>query len=165
MAIRHPDKNKLLEYFYLESSEFELNETLKHVQDCPLCMEYLDKLEQMTCQLSKLPDRVPIKIDLDLITGGSDIRTEVTVWRRQIDSVLPYLRITLSMVIILVILYFLHNWITLLPFWGILEDIWVIQKIGSFGLSAFILFLFGSFVTMALATALLLNSGKLRENC
>ena len=162
--MNHPDKNRLLEYFYGDGTELEFKRTHNHIKNCLECMAYMTEMERVSRLLNRLPDQTPSRIDLGLITGDQAMVSEKTAGSRRIAPVVPYLKIALTIPVIMAVLYLVHDRIILLPFWGMLENIWIIQKIGSFGLAAAAFFLFGSFVTMAMAPVLLLNTEKLKED-
>ena len=159
----HPNKNRLLEYFYKEGSVSENQRIYKHLHDCHVCREYLQTLEQTSKILNELPEHTPDVDTFDIMIKGMDISSPKPVKKMQTNSVLPYFQIALSIPFILAVLYYFQNKLSLLPVWETLEKIWIIEKIGSFGLVAVIFFLVGSFITMALAPVLL-DSEKINNH-
>ncbi|MFC1495166.1 hypothetical protein ACFL6W_07795 [Thermodesulfobacteriota bacterium] len=114
--------------------------------------------------MNQLPEQVPPEGTFDLMIKEMDILPKKSVQKRQILSALPYFQIALSIPFILAVLYFFQNKLSLLPVWETLEKMWIIETLGSFGLVAIIFFLVGSFITMALAPVLLLDSEKLKDH-
>jgi len=162
--MQHPNKNRLLEYFYREGSGPGIKRTREHVHECVTCREYLHTLEQTTQVLNELPDQSPSKDSFDLIIKEVDISPKRNMRKRQMNSAIPYFQIALSIPFILAVLYFIQNKLSLLPVWKTLEKIWIIETLGSFGLVGVIFFLVGSFITIALAPVLLLDSEKLKDH-
>lgn len=162
--MQHPNKNSLLEYFYREGNDLELNRTRKHLRDCVACREYLQTLEETTSVLNGLLEENPPQDTFDSILKEVDISSRRNSRKRQLMSVIPYFQIALAIPFILAVLYFFQNRLRLLPLWENLEKIWLIDAVGSFGLVAIIFFLTGSFITMAIAPVLLLKAGKLENH-
>ena len=160
--MQHPNKNRLLEYFYKEGSVSERQRIYKHLHDCHDCREYMQTLEQTSNILNELPGHTPPANTFDVMIKEMNISPQKPVKKRQINSVLPYFQIALSIPFILAVLYYFQNKLSLLPVWETLEGIWIIEKIGSFGLVTVIFFLIGSFITMALAPVLL-DSEKIKK--
>lgn len=161
--MQHPNKNRLLEYFYREGSEKEIKRTREHLHDCPDCREYLHTLEQTAGILNQLPEEVPPEKTFDLMIKDMDILPVKTMQKRQVVLALPYLQIALSIPFILAVLYFFQSKLRILPVWEILGKYSIIQVLGSYGLVAVIFFLIGSFVTLALAPVLL-DSEKCKKH-
>ena len=159
----HPNKNRLLEYFYKEGSALENQRIHRHLHDCRDCREYLQTLEQTSKMLNELPEHTPPAGTFDFMIKGMEVLPQKPVQKRQINSVLPYFQIALSVPFILAVLYYFQNELSLLPVWETLEKVWIIEKIGSFGLVAVMFFLAGSFITMALAPVLL-DSEKIKNH-
>ncbi|MFC1840237.1 hypothetical protein ACFL1N_11695 [Thermodesulfobacteriota bacterium] len=162
--MHHPNKNRLLEYYYKEGSDSEIHRTRVHIQDCVICREYFQTLEQTSRVLNKLQEQVPPKDTFDLMIEEMDILPKKPVQKRQIISALPYFQIALSIPFILAVLYYFQDKLSLLSAWEKLEKIWIIETLGSFGLVTIIFFFLGSFITMALAPVLLLDSEKLKDH-
>lgn len=159
--MQHPNKNRLLEYFYKEGSKPEIRKTREHLHDCPECREYLQSLKSTCAILDELEDEMPAENSFELILKAADTMPKKATVNRQGISLMPYFQIALAIPFILSVIYFFQSKLRLLSMWEKLQDIWIIQTIGSFGLIAVIFFLAGCFITLALAPALLLSSAKL----
>lgn len=151
----HPNKNRLLDFFYKEGNVSENQRTHRHLHDCHVCREYMQTLEQTSKMLNEFPEQSPPADTFDSMIKEMDISPKKPGQKKQTNSVLPYFQIALSIPFILAVLYFIQDKLSLLPVWETLEKIWIIEKIGSFGIVAVIFFLIGSFITMALAPVLL----------
>jgi sensor histidine kinase YesM len=159
--MQHPNKNRLLEYFYKDGSESEIRKTWEHLHNCPECREYLHTLKQTCGLLDELEDEIPAGNSFELIIKAANIVPKKVSANRQAISLMPYFQIALAIPFILSVLYFFQSKLRLLSVWEWLQNIWIIKEIGSFGFIAVIFFLAGCFITLALAPALLLSSEKL----
>ena len=159
--MQHPNKNRILEYFYKESSEPEIRKTWEHLHDCPECRKYLQTLKHTCGMLDELEDEMPAENSFEQIMKAADIAPKKVTGSRQVISLMPYFQIALAIPFILSVIYFFQSKLRLLSVWERIQDIWIIQAIGSFGLIAVIFFLAGCFITLAMAPALLLSSDKL----
>ena len=162
--MQHPNKNRLLEYFYKEGGEPEISKTGEHIHYCPECREYLHTLKNTCGILDGLEDEMPAENSFELIMKAADIAPKKGRATRQGISLMPYFQIALAIPFILSVIYFFQSRLRLLSAWEWLQDIWIIQAIGSFGLIAVIFFLAGCFITLALAPALILSSEKLTNS-
>lgn len=161
--MQHPNKNRLLEYFYKEGSEPEIRKTWEHLHDCPECRGYLHTLKNTCGILDGLEDEMPAENSFELIIKAADIAPKKAGANMQAVSLMPYFQIALAIPFLLSVIYFFQSKLRMLSVWEWLQDIWIIQAIGSFGLIAVIFFLAGCFITLALAPALLLSSEKLKK--
>ena len=75
-------------------------------------------------------------------------------------SALPFFRIGFVMIFILSLIYFIQDRISMQPFWQSMQEIWVIQTVGSFGFVAFLFLCAGTFITLALAPILYFDVNK-----
>ena len=158
MTMQHPNKNRLLEYFYKEGSAHELQKTQEHLQFCPQCREYPEVLKATSAILDQLPTVAPEKNICDIILQDIAVSSKQSVQKKRTFSVMPFFQITLSIPFILAILYFIQNKLTGLSVWESMEKIQIINTLGSFGFVAVLFFLIGSFVTLSLAPVLLFDS-------
>lgn len=161
--MQHPNKNRLLEYFYKEGNEPEIRKTGKHLHDCHECSEYLNTLKNTCGILDKFEDEMPAENSFELIMKTVDAAPRRATAKRQAISLMPYFQIAFAIPFILSVIYFIQSKLQLLSVWEKLQDIWIIEKIGSFGVVAVIFFLAGSFITMAMAPVLL-DSEKVKKH-
>ncbi len=154
----HPNRDRLLEYYYREAGEQEMKTIQDHVNVCPECTRYLNALEQTSGILSRLREEAPTVCVFDLIIKAHDPVPERLKAQKTTGSLVPYLKIAGAVSAVMALVFFFHDRVTLLPFWQIVNNLWLFQKIGTFGLMIMAFFLVGSFITMAMAPVLLLNS-------
>ena len=158
--MQHPNKNRLLEYFYNEVTEHELLKIREHLHSCSVCEEYLKTLEQTTVSLNQLPDQSPQGNTFDLIQKEISIAPQKLTQKRQLFSALTFFQIALSIHFILAMIYFVQSKLSLLPIWESLEKLWFFETVGSFGVVLVLFFCIGSFITLSIAPILLFDSEK-----
>ena len=158
--MEHPNKNRLLEYFYRESSEQNFRKTRDHIQSCVSCREHLSGLKVATEALNIIPEQKPQGNTFDLILKEIAVSPRQSLQKRPAVSVIPYFQIAAAIPFILAILYFIQSKLTATTFWLSLEELWIVQMLGSFGLVTLVFFCVGSFLTLSLAPILLFDSEK-----
>ena len=155
--MQHPNKNRLLEYFYNEGVDQDILKTREHLHSCLHCQEYLKTLENTTIFLDQLQEEKPEPQTLNLILDEIKPIQQKPVRERQFFLAVPYFQIALSIPFILAIIYFFQSRLSLMPIWESLEKIWIVETIGSFGVVTILFFFVGSFVTLTLAPILLFD--------
>ncbi|MGE5432141.1 MAG: anti-sigma factor family protein [Syntrophomonadaceae bacterium] len=154
------NKNHLLDLYFLEGSEEEHAEMTEHIKHCGNCREYLESLTETMDMLSELKEEEPGK---DLF---SNILSEVSVSvpkpskKRTGVELVPVLQIAFGEIFLFSLIYFIKMQITLLPFWKIIERNWIIQSLGDAGVSVVLVLVAGSFITLAMAPILLMESDR-----
>ena len=156
--MQHPNKNRLLEYFYKEGSDQEILKTREHLHSCLQCQGYLKSLENTATFLDQLQEEKPEPKTFNLILDEIKPVQQKPIREKQFFLAFPYFQIALSIPFILAIIYFLQSRLSLLPIWESLEKVWIVQTIGSFGVVTILFFLVGSFITLTLAPILLYDS-------
>lgn len=158
--MEHPNKNRLLEYFYRESNEQNFRKTRDHIQTCVSCREHLSGLKVTTEALNIIPDQKPERNTFDLVLKKITASPRQSLQKRPENSAIPYFQIAAAIPFILAVLYFIHSKLIATTFWLSLEELWIVQTLGSFGLVAVVFFCVGSFLTLSLAPILLFDSEK-----
>ncbi|MCI0514955.1 hypothetical protein L0128_17205 [candidate division KSB1 bacterium] len=152
------NKNDILTLFYREGSPRQIEKITRHVAQCPICQAYLTQLQHTEKLLQAWPDTQPAA------HGFNRVMQRITVQSRQPRaaqpefSFKPILQVVLTLAGILGILYWLQGKLSLIPGWKSLQDWWLIQAFGSFGLLVLLFFLIGTFMTLALTPILLADS-------
>ena len=158
--MEHPNKNRLLEYFYRESSEQNFRKTQVHLQSCVSCREHVSGLKVATETLNIIPQQKPQHNTFALILKGITVNPQKSFQKRPAISVIPYFQIAAAIPFILAILYFIQSKLTTLSLWLSLEELWIVQILGSFGLVTVLFFCIGSFLTLSIAPILLFDLEK-----
>jgi hypothetical protein len=162
-AMQHPDKERLLDFFYSEASDLEAQRVFKHLQYCNECMEYLNNLEHITGQLDYFVNESPSEDTFNLIMKDIEVVPLKKVPEKQAFSVFHFIRIVIFMPLILIALYYCQSRLTLMPFWEVIREYRIIQVLGSYGVVAVVFFLLGSFVTLSIAPVLFMDSEKIKN--
>ncbi|MCU7501133.1 MAG: hypothetical protein HF300_17305 [Ignavibacteria bacterium] len=154
------NKNHLLDLYFHEGSEEDHAEVAEHIKTCQSCREYLESLDGTMNLLSELKEEEP-RGDL----FGSILR-EVSVpvikptKKKTGVELLPVLKIAFGEIFLFALVYFIKIQITLLPFWNIIEKNWIIRSLGDTGVSVALVLIAGSFITLAMAPILLMESNR-----
>ncbi|MCU7496140.1 MAG: hypothetical protein HF314_18765 [Ignavibacteria bacterium] len=154
------NKNRILDLYFLEGSEDERTEVTEHMKNCESCRKYLESLKDTMNLLSELKEEEPAK---DLF---SNILSEVSVLVPQPSKkkpgvdLIPVLQIAFGEVFLFSLIYFIKIQIALLPFWNMIEKNWIIQSLGDTGVSVALVLIAGSFITLAMAPVLLMESDR-----
>lgn len=152
------NKNLLLDLYFHEASGKEEQKIRKHVQQCSECREYLLTLEQTHQSLHQWQDQSPLPNTLDLIMGKIPEPKAKPASANLARAAAPFIKIVFSILAVLVVLVFLHNQVTHFSFWETLQEWWFVKLFGSFGVTAVLFFLLGTFITLALSPVLILES-------
>ena len=161
--MQHPDRDKLIEFYYREANDLEAKRVFKHLQGCNECLEYLNTLEHVSGQLDHFNNQAPLEDTFDLIMKDIEVIPLKMIPEKQEFSVLQFIRVIVFIPFILAALYFCQSRLTLMPFWEIIQEYRIIQILGSYGLVAVVFFILGSFVTLFIAPILLMDSERIKE--
>ncbi|MGE5499626.1 MAG: hypothetical protein ACM3Q2_16225 [Syntrophothermus sp.] len=156
----HENKNHLLDLFFLEGKETEYSELKEHVAGCENCREYLCSLQQTMNMLSRLEDEEPGKNVFNNILSDISPSVPIPSNRKKVLGLMPVLQIVFGEMFLFALIYFIKLQITIMPFWKSIENNWIIQSIGSIGVSVIIVLAAGSFIALSLAPVLLFESEK-----
>lgn len=152
------NKNLLLDLYFHEISGKEEQKIRNHVQQCSQCREYLLTLEQTHQSLHQWQDQSPLPETLDLIMEKIPEPTPKPASANLAQAAAPFIKIVVSILAVVLALVFLHNQVTQFSFWETLQEWWFVKLFGSFGVTAVLFFLLGTFITLALSPVLILES-------
>ena len=152
------NKNHLLGLFFHEGTEREEKKIRNHVSQCIQCQEYLIVLEQTHDRLHQWPDEMPRTDTLDQIMKNIPEPPVKQAATKPASPLVPLLWIPLSALAILTIILLVKDIVTRLPLWQTIENLWVVQQLGSFGVTAILVFLVGITITLALTPILIFES-------
>lgn len=152
------NKNLLLDLYFHEISSKEEQKIRKHVEQCSDCREYLLTLEQTNQSLHQWQDQSPQPNTLDLILEKIPESTPKPASANLARAAAPFIKIMFSILVVLVVLVFLHHQVTHFSFWETLKEWWFVKLFGSFGVTAVLFFLLGTFITLAFSPVLILES-------
>ncbi len=156
----HQNKNAILSLFYHECTQQEESKLRDHLTGCEDCREYLNELKQMDFILKYSQDEQPLPGTIDKILANIPAERPRVAPARPEMSALPFFRIGFVMIFILSLIYLVQDRISMQPFWQSMQEIWVIQTVGSFGFVAFLFLCAGTFITLALAPILYFDVNK-----
>ena len=152
------NKNLLLDLYFHEISGKEEQKIRKHMEQCSECREYLMTLEQTNQSLHQWQDQSPLPHTLELIMGKIPEATPKPASVNLARAAAPFIKIVVSILAVLVVLVFLHQQITRFSIWETLQDWWFVKLFGSFGVTAVLFFLLGTFITLAFSPVLILET-------
>lgn len=152
------NKNHLLSLFFHEGTEREEKKIRNHVSQCTQCQEYLTVLEQTHDRLHRWPDEKPRTDTLDQIMKNIPEPLVKQAAKKPASSLVPLLWIPLSALVMLATILLAKDIVTRLPLWHAIENLWIVQQLGSFGVTALLAFLVGITITLALTPILIFES-------
>jgi hypothetical protein len=152
------NKNLLLDLYFQEISGKEEQKVRKHVEQCSECREYLLTLEQTNQSLHQWQNQSPLPHTLDIIMEKIPEIPPKPASVNLARAAAPFIKIVASILAVLVVLVFLHNQVTHFSFWETLKEWWFVKLFGSFGVTAVLFFLLGTFITLAFSPVLILES-------
>jgi hypothetical protein len=160
------NKNNLLTLYFHEGIEKEEQEIQKHVAQCEECRTYLLSLEQVDQGIHLWQDETPLPntwdlIEAQLLLEPAPVKQKQSVPARStipFTPITPIVTIIFSAVAILTVIFFLHDKITLLPVWQTIKEYWYFRFLGTFGVTAALVFLLGFFFTLAITPVLILEA-------
>ncbi len=160
------NRNSLLELFFNESEKELPRDIREHIDSCDACRDYLVQLREIDNSLDQWQDEAPspgifdlimTRIDANASTVQAKPRLAASTAREKVTFA-PLILLILSILTILGAIFLLHNNLTLLPVWETLKNSWFVDVFGSFGVTAFLFFLFGLLVTLSIAPVLILEA-------
>jgi hypothetical protein len=159
--VDHPNKNEILALFYYEATERDTKKLTSHIQQCESCREYIENLNRIGNALSELPDEQPSSQIFENIIAEISVEKLRPARQPQFFLLKPILKIAVSLIMILSIIYLIQCKISLLPIWQSLSQYWLVQAIGSFGVVLILFFCIGTFVALSLAPILIMEKTKI----
>jgi hypothetical protein len=152
------NKNKLLTLYFHEGGEREEKIIQKHVHRCKECQEYISFLEKTHLSLSEWKDEKPHADTLNMILKRIPQKQVKPVSTKLAVPVFPLLMIISSVLVMLTIILVLKDKITRFPFWESIENLWIVQQMGSFGVTTVLVFLLGILISLSLTPILIFES-------
>lgn len=154
------NKNNLLDIYYNEGNEHKCSQTREHAANCKECMAYLSTLERTMSMLDKLEEKEPPEYLFNNILSDISGSTSAAVVRKSGISAIPILQILLGQMLLLALVYLCKILVPFKVLGEISNNSWLLQSLGSTGISVILVMAAGSFVTLALAPVLFLESKK-----
>ncbi|MDP4175713.1 MAG: hypothetical protein Q8933_17180 [Bacteroidota bacterium] len=154
------NKNHILDLYFLEGREEEHSEMKEHIENCEGCREYLKSLKETMDMLSELKEEEPAKDLFGNILAEVSVSVPKPSKKRTGVELLPVLQIVFGEIFLFSLIYFIKIQITQMPFWEIIEKNWIVQSLGGVGISVIVVLVAGSFITLAMAPILLMESKR-----
>lgn len=154
------NKNHILDLYFLEGSEEEHAAVTEHIKNCAGCRQYLEDLKETMNILSELKEEEPAKNLFGNILSEVSVPVPKPSKKKTGVELIPLLQIAFGEIFLFSLIYFIKIQITLLPFWKTIENNWIIQSLGDAGVSVAIVLIAGSFITLAMAPILLMESNR-----
>ena len=152
------NKNHLLDFFFGELTGRDRKRIQSHIQLCPQCRKYLDTLKHTRDRLHQWPDERPHPDTLDQIMKNIPETRIKQAETKPAFRLVPLLWIPLSAVSILITIYLVKDNLTRLPIWHTLKNVWVVQQLGSFGMTMILFLLAGILITLLVTPILIFES-------
>lgn len=154
------NKNHILDLYFREGNEDKYPEIKEHLERCESCKEYLTELRQTMGMLSELEEEEPSKDLFDNILSEVSVSVPKPAKKKTGVELVPVLQIAFGEIFLFSLIYFIKTQLTLMPLWKTLEKCWLVQSVGSVGISVIVVLIVGSFITLSLAPVLLMESDK-----
>jgi hypothetical protein len=154
------NKNNLLDLYFLEGNGHNHSEIKAHVEACENCREYLGILKQTMNLLDKIDEEVPAPKVFQNILSDVSVSIPKPAKRRTGVELIPILQIAFGEIFLFSLIYFLKIQLTAMPIWKAIQNHWLVQSIGSVGISIILVLLVGSFMTLSIAPILLFESNE-----
>ncbi|MGE5315664.1 MAG: anti-sigma factor family protein [Acidobacteriota bacterium] len=154
------DQHQLLDLYFHEGEEGRLSELSAHAARCPQCRAYLASVKRTMGLLSELGEEEPAERVIGSILAEISVAPAAPAIRKTGADVVPILQIAFGEILIFALIYFIKIQISFTWCWEALEKYGIVRSIGSFGVSVILVLLAGSFITLALAPILLMESNR-----
>ena len=154
------NKNKILDTYYNEASLREKKTIHEHINECSLCAEYSESLQIIEKKLDLLPEDKPSDKVLSNILESIEIVPVREVKPKTTIEVAPFFHIALGLVFLSTLVYFIVLKLSTMTLWQSIEKHWLMQIFGSIGVPIIIVLTIGTFITLALAPILIVESKK-----
>lgn len=158
------NKHELLDLFFHEGTEARLSELSEHAAHCAECRVYLATTKQTMNLLGALGEEAPPETVIANILEQVSVSHPIPPHKKTGLNVVPVLQIAFGEIFVFALIYFIKIRISFTPFWEFMEQYRIVQSIGSLGISVILVLLAGSFITLALAPILLMDSNKKFSN-
>lgn len=152
------NKNKILDFYFSEGTESELNNIREHINKCSSCQLYLSEIKQTMCKLEKLEDQAPPENVLNRIIAEVSVSVPKPAVKERTTPVTSILQIALGQIFLFALIYIVNSSAVITKIWDSVKNFQLFQVLGSMGLTVIIVFGLGAFVTLAVAPVLLFES-------
>jgi anti-sigma factor RsiW len=156
MTAEHPSPTELLDLHFDELRGPRRNRIAMHVSDCPRCRETVESLEWVQRSLATLPEEAPPEDGLarvmeSIAHSRPSVRTRAG-WTAPVAASFGGVGAGVG------VIYAAGARLLTLPMVAELPLLEPLKVLSSFGLAALVFFSIGSFVTLALAPVLMMES-------
>ncbi len=153
------NKNYLLDLYYNEGNNSYLSDIKNHLEKCENCKNEFAKLQKSLTVLNAIKFEQPSSIVLKNILketaiSNSIVNNEVS---NESNFLNPIIQIVVGIIFVSLVVYVISIKISLSPIWNYIKSTWFGDSFGSIGVAALIVFLLGSFVTLAISPILFLT--------
>jgi predicted anti-sigma-YlaC factor YlaD len=158
--MNHENKNPLLALYFHEGKEKTERKIQEHAATCQDCREYLEILAETEHFLKAWPDEKPDPRLFERILSRIPETPPGQRQERQALSALPLAGIAGGIAFIVFVLSLVQTSLTRLPLWDAIQHNWIVQAIGSFGVSVILFFAAAAFAVLSLAPFFYFSSQK-----
>jgi hypothetical protein len=152
----HPSPTDLLDLHFGEAEGRRRARIASHAEECPRCRETLSDLEWVESSLAALPEKEPPAGGLERVLGR--VAGERPAAARPNGWMIPVAASLAGVGAGVGIIYAAGARLLTLPMVAEMQLLEPVKALSSFGLAALIFFGIGSFVTLALAPVLMIES-------
>ncbi len=156
-------QNRLLDLYFSEANELELSEIREHVAGCDSCRSYLASINESLKILERLENEAPSENILNNILAKVLESKNKPDYSKLVIKNTSILKIVAGQLFLCTIIYLLKILLTQLHFWSLLQNNWLVQLLGNYGIAFIIFLIAGSFITLSIAPMLLLQSYEKRN--
>jgi hypothetical protein len=157
------NKNYLIDLYFLDGNKHRLKAIRKHLETCDGCRDYYASIKNTMDILDKLEEEKPAESVFDKVLIEVSGSAPELVRQKMPVSLFPILKIALGQIFLFGIIYILNLKLPFFPVWGKISDYWLVQTIGSIGISIIIVLCIGTFLTLSFAPILFLESKDKRS--
>ena len=150
----HENRNMLLAFYNGELSTRQYQKTAEHIKTCPSCRKSLNALREVEVHLQVWPDESPLPDTFSTILAGLPSENPSLIRKTAPVPARAIFEIALAVFALLGLILLLRSRLELLPLWEPLQEFWLVQAIGSFGVALLLITIVGSFVSLAMAPIL-----------
>jgi hypothetical protein len=154
------NKNKILDYYFLERSEAELADIRAHISSCENCQEYLQSIKHTMVLLNKVESEKPSVNIFENILKEIEPSTVKRTKPRNSISVIPILQIAFGQIFLITVMYLVQTKLILSSVWDSISKLWFVQIFGSAGVAFAIVLSLGVFIALSISPVLLFESRK-----
>ena len=154
------NKNDILDYYYNLDDQKKRIKIKKQINECEGCKSYLNLLVSTGENLDQIENSLPLENTFDLIEQKINEIPQVAPAAKKSSESIPVLKIAVTIIFVLLGLYFLQNQMEFLTFWEKIETSWLVKTFGKYSFIFILFFAIGSLITLAFAPILYMQSNK-----